>query len=516
MKPFNPRRWIVGAAAVAVVGCRSVEPSAARPATVIPASVQRVPDGVRQVQHTAPAPAECVIDLESALRLAGAGNPTVNLAREAVREAEADHQAARALLLPSLNVGGNFRLHRGTLQGSTGLIRTLDSQSLFVGGGAQAVGTGPPVQPGVRLFAHLGDALYEPLAARQVVSARRSDAQATQNDILRDAAAAYLELVGAEERARVLRKGEADLGEVVKLTAASAKAGQGREADSNRAQANADLFRGERLRAEEERAVAAARLCRLLSLDPSVELHTPAGAVVPLRVFPDAGDLAPLIETALASRPEVAARAAEVGAAQVRRRQEAVRPWLPTVSVGYSYGAFGGGSNQVASDFGPLNGRSDFDVTAVWTVDGLGFGNRARTRRAGAVLSQAVAGLEGAKAEVSRQVGEAHAEVQAAARQIGVAAAAVEAAEEGYRLEMERIRQPPGRPIETLDSVRQLLDARLEAVRAVVAYNTAQFRLLAAVGGTPLPVRGQPAGTSGTGLSSVPPSGSGLARTSSE
>jgi outer membrane protein TolC len=53
---------------------------------------------------------------------------------------------------------------------------------------------------------------------------------------------------------------------------------------------------------------------------------------------------------------------------------------------------------------------------------------------------------------------------------------------------MSRIKQGgPYRPIEVLDSFRQLLDSRQELLRAVVAFNIAQFRLFVAVGNTPAP-----------------------------
>ena len=397
----------------------------------------------------------------------------------------AGQQAAQALLLPSVNLGGSFNLHRGNLQRAGGEILAVDRQSLHLGAGAQAVGAGAVAVPGVRLFCHLGDAAYEPLAARQRVTARRADALAVQNAVLADAAAAYLELVGAEERVRVLKTGEAELGEVVRLTGAYAKAGQGRAGDADRAAANADLLARETQAAQEERAVAAARLARLLNLDPAVRLRTPAGAVPTVRLIPPDADLSALLDLALRSRPEVAARAAEIGVAQVRRRQEATRPFLPTLSVGFSGGGFGGGSNLVASDFGPLKGRTDFDVLAVWTVENLGFGNRARVRRADSEVAQAVAAFDLAKAAVGREASEGHALVQAEATRIETAKAALSVAEDGFRLESERIKQAQGRPIEVLDSFRQLLDARLEVLRAIVAFDTAQFRLFAAVGNTP-------------------------------
>jgi outer membrane protein TolC len=436
---------------------------------------------------TAPqGPPETDIDLGVALQLAGVDNPTINLARERVREALADQLAARALLLPSVNVGGNFYLHRGVLQASGGQIRDVDRQSLYLGTGARAVGTGTVAVPGVWLFAHLGDAVYEPLAARQRVAASRSDALAVQNLILRDVATAYLRLVGAEALVDVLRRGEADVAEVVRLTGVYADKGQGRRADADRAAANAELVRRQVREAEEETAVAAARLCRLLNLDPSVRLRTPGGAVQPFRLVPEDTDTEPLVAGAVRSRPELAARAAEILEAQTRVRQERVRPWVPLVSAGYSGGAFGGGSNLAPSDFGLLRGRSNFDVAAVWTVGNLGVGNRARVRRADAEVGQAVAEYDLAVNQVRREVAESQAGARAAARQIETATAALAVAEEGFRLEAERIRQGQGRPIETLDSFRQLLDSRQELVRAVVAFDVAQFRLFAAVGSNPL------------------------------
>src|SRR6185295_1313030 len=98
-----------------------------------------------------------------------------------------------------------------------------------------------------------------------------------------------------------------------------------------------------------------------------------------------------LVAGALRARPEIFARSAEVAEAQIRVRQEQIRPLVPTVSVGYSGGLFGGGSNLVDSQFGPMKGRSDFDAFAVWSFQGLGFGNRAQVRRADAVTGQSIA-----------------------------------------------------------------------------------------------------------------------------
>jgi outer membrane protein TolC len=333
----------------------------------------------------------------------------------------------------------------------------------------------------VWLFAHLGDAVYARLAAAQRVTARSGDAAATQNAVLLDVATAYLELAGAEARLAVLRRGEDEVGEVARRTAEFARAGQGRKADADRAAANADLVRRDIHRAEEDVAVAAARLARLLNLDPALGLRTFGGEVGPIELVPG-NDLEALLAMALAARPELLARSAAVQEARTRGRAERVRPWLPTVSVGFSSGVFGGGGGQAPSDFGQFGGRTDFDVLAAWNVQNLGFGNRARVRGADAAVGSALAAYDVALNQVRREVAEALAASQAAARQVTVARDALAVAEEGFRLEADRIRQGQGLPIETLDSFRQLLDARQEVVRAVVAYDVAQFRLYAATG----------------------------------
>lgn len=473
---------VIGASLTAAPGCRSVAPATTgRTALLARASAPIAPP-------VATGDPDQVIDLGAALRLAGVENPTVDLARERVREALAEQLSAKSLLLPSLNVGGNYYAHRGALQTAAGAVTDVNRQSLYLGAGARAVGGGTATVPGVWLFAHLGDAVYEPLAARQRVSATRSDAQAVQNAILRDVAAAYLGLVGAEAQLEILRLGEAEISETVRVTKAYAVAGQGRQGDADRAAANAQLLRRQLREAEEGVGVAAARLSELLNLDPSVRLRTPFREVRRFRLIAESTATETLVTQAVQGRPEVYARSAAIQEALTRRRQEKVRPFVPLVSVGYSGGAFGGGSNLTAPAFGPLNARSNFDVVAAWNMEGFGFGNRARVRQANAGVGQAVATFNRAVNQVRQEVAAAQAEAKAADRQLDTATEALTAAEEGYQLEAARIRQGLGRPIETLDSFRQLLETRQAVVRATVAFDVAQFRLFVAVGSSPLSV----------------------------
>jgi outer membrane protein TolC len=223
----------------------------------------------------------------------------------------------------------------------------------------------------------------------------------------------------------------------------------------------------------------------MLSFDPTQALLPPGGKLYPLGFFDPATDLDSLVAQALQSRPEVNARAAEVAESSIRLRQEKLRPWLPTVGVGFSAGSFGGGSDLTGSSYGGFGGRTDFDVFAVWTVQNLGVGNRALQNRGRARVGQAVARLDSAQNRIREEVVESSAQIRSARSRIETARRQLATAQEGFAEEMARIKQGEGRPLEVLDSARQLTESRQELIRAIAGHNVAQFRLLAAVGTPP-------------------------------
>ena len=300
---------------------------------------------------------------------------------------------------------------------------------------------------------------------------------------------AYLRLVEAQGRRAILRTADAEITRIAEITAAFAETGQGAPADARRSTANQELVHRELAETYGDIDAANARLSQLLSLDPSVRLRVPEGSSDMIRLVPEDSDLETLITSAIRSRPEMTARSAQVQEAQIGVRQERVRPFLPLLAVGFSSGEFGGGSNQAPTAFQSLQARVDFTVVAVWDLQNLGFGNRARVSGARAVMGEAVADLDRELNVVRREVAEALAGAKASARQQEIARAAVAAAEEGFRLDSERIRLGQGRPIETLDSFRQLLDAREDLLRTTIAFDIWQIRLWVALGSDPSSAR---------------------------
>lgn len=433
-----------------------------------------------------PAPvAEQTIELPAVLAWAGAENPTIALAREAVRAGEAERLQAMALLLPTLNAGSSTNVHRGNLLTSQGIIRNVDRQSAYVGAGALAVGTGTVIFPGVRLTAPLADAVFEPRVARERLAGLRLDAVATRNQVLLDAVSAYLTLAGAEARIRALQRSDEEFREVARLTANFARSGQGRQGDADRAESEALLLEAQIQRSEEEIAVAAAELARILHADPSIRFR-PADSELPLVQLVDPTlELPVLVSIAVRRRPEVGAATAAIRVGQTRLRQEQVRPFVPTVSAGFSAGAFGGGSDQADTTFGNFSGRTDFDVLAYWTLQNFGLGNRATQNERRAAMNQAMAAQRAVINRVGREVADARARAAARLQEVEVARRRIATAAQGYQQDLLRARNLQGRPIELINSLTLLNNARQDLVRATTAYDIAQFQLFVALGQPP-------------------------------
>ena len=189
---------------------------------------------------TAPRPADpddepMTIDLSSALRLAGVRNLEIVVAQQRVEATVAGQQLAAAQILPNLNAGSNFDAHTGELLTSTGALLAVNRSALYVGAGAIAVGSSPPQAPGLQYNLNVSTAIFNYLVSRQNTNRARFDRQAVDNAVLLNVAVGYAELLRAAGAVRLALLTRNDTAEVARLTADHAKAGQGRQADANRA-----------------------------------------------------------------------------------------------------------------------------------------------------------------------------------------------------------------------------------------------------------------------------------------
>ena len=173
------------------------------------------------------------------------------------------------------------------------------------------------------------------------------------------------------------------------------------------------------------------------------------------------------VQVALRQRPDIAARTAAIGEAEAHFKQEIGRPLLPTLWLGFSGGVFGGGSNLVPPLVGNFAGRTDFDVRVYWTLLNLGAGNLAliKERRARSRPDEPPSNPERSTSPAAKSAPR-WPMPRPPATEIGVARQELASAELGFKEDLERSRQNLGRPIEVLNSLTLLAQARVNLIRA--------------------------------------------------
>src|SRR5213596_4166319 len=121
------------------------------------------------------------IDLPTALRLAGARNIDIQLAREKVAEASAAEESAIERFFPWIAPGVTYRRHDNLIQNTEGLIEEVHKQS-YAPGGVVAAQT------------DIGDAIFKSLEAHQLTNAARYSLDAQKAETVLAAAYGYFDL----------------------------------------------------------------------------------------------------------------------------------------------------------------------------------------------------------------------------------------------------------------------------------------------------------------------------------
>jgi outer membrane protein TolC len=419
------------------------------------------------------------LNLPTALAMVGGQHPAVGFAQSRVQEAYAQLARAEAMWLPTIQAGASFHRHDGNTQTTAGQIVDLNRNSFQygLGTGANAAGTTP--NPGLVAQFHLADAIFQPKINQRTAWARGHAANAVVNQQLLNAALAYIELVDAYQDVRILEESRARTAELSKITDDFAEAGAGLRADANRLQTELSLVDNRLLGARERIAVASARLSQAISLDGVNRIVPLDVMALPIDMVSADVEQATLISTGLASRPELKESQALVAAACEAYRREKVAPFVPSMLLGFSTGGFGGG---LGNDLSNVEHRYDFDAVMTWQVRNMGIGEQAVRRENTARVQQARFEKIRVMDQVARDISESHSQVQFRRQQIALMERAIAYAQSSFDLNLERIRDGEGLPLEVLQSVQALETARRTYLRAVIDYNQSQFRLQWALG----------------------------------
>ena len=407
------------------------------------------------------------IDLPTALRLAGAQNLDVQIARAKLAEAKATHQSAVAQFFPWLSPGITYRQHDDKIQDVAGNIIDVHKYSYA-----------PGATIGVQL--DLGDALYKSLAAKQLAKAASHALEAQRQESVLAAAQGYFDLATADSAVGVAKEAVRISSGYETQLASAVEAGIAFKGDLLRARVQAERNRLTLRQTQEQQRVVAARLAQVLQLDPAVELVAQDTELVPLTLTETNAALGPLVQRALASRTELKQSRSLTAAARDAKNGATYGPLIPSLGAQGFWGGLGGGRNGVGDTFG---GQQDFVVGASWRIGPGGLLDFGRVRSTESQLKIAELSSARLRDDVTRQVVEAFTHWQSLADQLDTAKRVLAAAEEGLRLAQQRKEFAVGIVLETIQAEQDLTRARLDYLKSVAQFNKSQYALLGATGG---------------------------------
>jgi len=408
-----------------------------------------------------------LIDLPSALRLAGARNLDVQLAREKVAEAYAAQESAIERFFPWVAPGITYRRHDNLIPNTEGVIEDVHKQSY---------------SPGAAIAAQtdLGDAIFKSLEAHQLTKAARHGFDAQQQETTLAAARGYFDLAAAHETVAVAREALRLSADYATEIDRAVEAGIAFKGDALRVKVQQQRDEIALRRAEEDVRLASAKLVQILHLDPIVELvPSRRGGIVPLSIVSTTDSLGDLVSQALAARPETRQSAALLSAAQHAKNGSIYGPLIPSVGGQAFFGGLGGGMNGDTGHFGE---SEDYVALLNWRVGPGGlfdFGNihaqQARLRSAAFAADKMID-------QVANEVITSHTRLRSLTDQIATAKQSLSDAAEALRLGQERKEFGVGVVLETIQAEQDLARARNDYLNLVTDYNKTQYALLRALG----------------------------------
>jgi len=421
-----------------------------------------------QPTYDAPYP----IDLPTALRLAGARNLDIRLARERLNEVQANRQSAVEQFFPWIAAGAAYHRRDGVAQAvPAGTISDAHYQSY---------------NPGAALAAQmdLGDTIYKSLAAKQLVNASDQALEAQRQDSTLSAAQGYFDLAKAAALIEVTREALKTSQDYQQQLHAAVSSGIAFKGDELRVQTQTERYEITLRQALERQRVAAADLALVLHLDSQVELIPQDTLLVPITLFETNSSMHTLVEQALRTRPELKQSQALASAARAAKNGAVYGPLIPSVGAQAFGGGLGGGPDGGPSNFGA---EGDYLLGVMWRIGPGGLFDSGRVHAGRARLAEAQLGEAKLKDTITSQVVVNLARVQSLWAQIALARQNLATASETLRLTRQRKQYGVGVVLEDIQAQQDLTQARSEYLTALAEYNKAQYGLNKAVGGPPAP-----------------------------
>ncbi|MCS6850925.1 MAG: TolC family protein [Gemmataceae bacterium] len=417
------------------------------------------------------------ISLDTVLRLAEEQNAQIAIARERVREACAESEAARHRWIPDLWVGAGWYRHEGGIQNPDGTFIRASSGALFVG-------------PEMRGKWDWQEWAYQRVSAERRARQQKGELHRITSETLLEAASTYIDLLAARTGEAIALEQEAQLKALLERSQKVADVEPGARVEVHRVETELLHRRWNVSRLREQAAAASAKLVYLLGLDPSVELVPLDARLDRLELVDPRLPLGELIARTLSCGPGMAELAGLLTLVHEGLEQShGIGPWLPVVELRMAEGGFGAGPGSAMT----WDNRWDLGLQARWNLTQF-LAVKERRQAAAARLAQLHLTCDDLKRKLVNGVTISHQAIQRGREQIDLSQEQIRTARQAYEKSRQRMENNLGTTSEVLLSLQALAAAQLNYLSALRDYDKNQLRLMLLVGpGTcsPMPSRAE-------------------------
>ena len=451
------------------------------------------------------------IDLPTVQRVALAQNTDIMQARLNVTAVQGNYESTVGAAFPAIVPTALFEHVEGSVRATQGDIVGVNFDSFFAGSAIQWV-----VNP--------GRVIYEIVAAKKRLSAAEHLEESVTLATLRDASVQFYALALGQTRISAANRGVEEATELLRVNRLRLQTGTGVQADVLRAEARLAQRQQDLATAMKDFYDASVVLAVTLHLDSSVTLVPSLASLEEAQLVREDLSIEETLGIAVAFRPELEGLRNLIDAAVAEGKKTWWTGFGPTLSLAYQYGGITGHADNVVPAEGipgnlivnPASANGSFSgnpfanglikegiLRGSKRLDGrddqtYSFSNQQRaTAAAGWRLSLSTLGElkttrareQTALVRFERTLDEVRAEAVTATQAaktyeqlIEFARQQVVSAEEALRLTQTNLQAGTMTTLDVLQAQDAASQARVRFAEAVVHYNQAQIRLLAALG----------------------------------
>ncbi|MFT7614690.1 MAG: outer membrane protein TolC [Parvicellaceae bacterium] len=401
------------------------------------------------------------IDLETALKLGGANNLTVQKYVKLQQLEMANYKVAKEWWLPDFYAGTTVhQLWGNAMNGNGAIFQDVNRQNFWAGVGINATWD-------------FGNGIFKTNAADLKVKAAEFKNVSEKNSALLEIIDNYYDFIAAQLYYSAYQKLSWQADSIAVQIGVQVQAELTYESNWLMAKSNAKHIEVQMLQAQSTYNDKSAALIRLLNLDPRLKLVGTDTILAPLTLTDSTTETN--FETAYQKSPEIQGLDLLMQSLHEEKKTTTTGLYLPELRVG-TYGSMFG------DVFSPINPTSEINAALIWRLPVGRMKNGGEKQQFDARIALKETEILTSKAEINEELVRSKSRIETFKKQARVALEGSEFAERALKQSIDRQNEFTVVPLEILQIQEMYITSRLDYLKAVAGHNKAQYSYHVAAG----------------------------------